>query len=128
LKVENGALTGRNPASLRRLRLWKRAAPRVKGVPEWLFIKLHCHSMDPRDEDATLGASMQGFLRELVSGAEERGEVLHFVSAREMVNIMLAACDGREGNPGDYRDYQFKPLRGSSPELRGESPAAVLRG
>ena len=71
---------------------------------------------------------MQGFLRDLVCGAGERGEVLHFVSAREMVNIMLAACDGKEGNPGDYRDYQFKPLRGSSFKLLGESPAAALRG
>jgi len=25
-----------------------------------------------------------------------------------MANILLAACDGREGNPGDYRDYRFK--------------------
>jgi hypothetical protein len=25
-----------------------------------------------------------------------------------MVNIILAACEGKEGNPGDYRDYRFK--------------------
>ena len=48
---------------------------------------------------------MEAFLRELVQGADARNEVLHFVSAREMVNIILAACDGREGNPGEYRDY-----------------------
>jgi len=28
-----------------------------------------------------------------------------------MVNIILAACDGREGNPGEYRDYRFKRER-----------------
>jgi hypothetical protein len=27
-----------------------------------------------------------------------------------MTNILLAACDGRDGNPGDYRDYRFKRL------------------
>jgi len=27
-----------------------------------------------------------------------------------MTNILLAACDGRGGNPGDYRDYRFQRL------------------
>jgi hypothetical protein len=27
-----------------------------------------------------------------------------------MTNILLAACDGREGNPGNYRDYRFKRI------------------
>jgi hypothetical protein len=33
---------------------------------------------------------------------------VHFVTAREMVNIALAACDGNSGNPGQYRDYRFR--------------------
>lgn len=106
--VENGSITGGNPLSLRRLRLWKRAAIAVKGRPDWLFIKLHCHSMDPNQTEAVAGRAMQHFLKELVEGAEQRAEVLHFVTAREMVNIIFAACDGREGNPGDYRNYRLK--------------------
>ena len=106
--IENGALTGANPARLSRLRLWKQARISVRGRPDWLFIKLHCHGMDPTQKAAVLGSPMQQFLRELVEGAGERGEILHFVSAREMVNIILAACDGREGNPGEYRDYRLK--------------------
>jgi hypothetical protein len=129
LGIENSALTGGNPASLHRLRSWKRAAISVKGRPDWLFIKLHCHGMDPRHENAMLGAPMQEFLRALVDGAEERNEVLHFVSAREMVNLILAVCDGQEGNPGNYRDYQLKrvrpPVPGSTP--RGSSEV-VLKG
>jgi hypothetical protein len=129
LGIENSALTGRNPASLRRLRNWKRAAISVKGRPDWLFIKLHCHGMDPRDDDAMLGAPMQEFLRELVDGAEERNEVLHFVSAREMANVILAACDGREGNPGDYRDYQLKRVRPPVPgSANSGSSEVVLKG
>jgi len=34
--------------------------------------------------------------------------MVHFVTAREMVNLILAACDGVEGNPGQYRDYRFR--------------------
>jgi hypothetical protein len=55
-----------------------------------------------------LGAPIQNFLRELTQGAHARNEILHFVSARGMVNIMLAACDGRDGNPAEYRDYRLK--------------------
>ncbi len=106
--LDNAALTAPNPPRLSRLRLWKRAGICVQGRPDWLFIKLHCHGMDPTQTSAVLGEPAQQFLRELVEGAGERGEILHFVSAREMVNIILAGCDGREGNPGDYRDYRLK--------------------
>jgi hypothetical protein len=76
---------------------------------------------------------MQKFMSELTRGAAERNEVLHFVSAREMVNIILAACDGKDGNPGEYRDYEFKRVRpalASAPnrdQARDQS-AEVLKG
>jgi hypothetical protein len=111
--VDNGALTGRNAPSLSRLRLWKEAGIVVRGRPDWLFIKLHCHSMDPTQKAAVMGEPMRQFLQGLVEGAEERHEILHFVSAREMVNIILAACDGREGNPGEYRDYRLRRRSGT---------------
>jgi hypothetical protein len=119
-RFENAALTGANPPNLRRLRLWKRAAISVRGKPDWIFIKLHCHSMDPGSKEAVLGSGMQKFLQELVEGAARRNEILHFVTAREMVNIMLAACDGKDGNPGEYRDFRFRRSRPSL--LNMESP------
>jgi hypothetical protein len=106
--LENGSLTGSNPPTLRRLRLWKKAAICVQGKPEWIFIKLYCHGMDPTDYDAVLGGPFQSFLAELIGGAVDRRETIHFVTAREMVNIIWAACDGRDGNPGEYRDYRLK--------------------
>jgi len=115
VRIENGSFTRNNPPSIARLQLWKRATISVQGRPGWLFLKLHCHGMDPTQEDCVMGRSFQHFLHSLVEGAEERGEILHFVSAREMVNVILAACDGREGNPGDYRNYFFKPWKQSSP-------------
>lgn len=107
--IENSALTGRMPPTLERLRLWMRASITVQGRPDWLFIKLHCHGMDPHDDNAMLGPPLTHFLERL-SAASEGGKSFqtHFVTAREMVNIILAACDGRAGNPGEYRDYRFK--------------------
>jgi hypothetical protein len=133
VRIDNAALTGRNPASLERLRRWKRAAISVEGRPDWLFIKLHCHGMDPRHDEAMLGSAMQQFVSELTTGAPARNEVLHFTSAREMVNIILAACDGKEGNPGEYRDYRLKrdrpALPGSLPvSQHTERSAEVLKG
>jgi hypothetical protein len=107
--IENSEVSGANPATRARLRLWKQAAVCVQDRPDWVFIKLHCHGMDPRDDAAMFGAPMQQFLQDLKEG-ERNGEdcELHFTTAREMVNIILAACDGKEGNPRDFRDYRFK--------------------
>lgn len=107
-RIENGALTTHYPPTMHRLRLWQRPAITVRGRPDWLFIKLHCHGMDPRDEAAVLGPPMGKFLSELTSGAAPYR--VHFVTAREMVNIILAACDGRDGDPGAYRDYRLRPI------------------
>ena len=127
-RLDNGALTGRNAPSLRRLALWKKAAITVAGRPDWLFIKLHTHGMDPVDNENVLRAPMQQFLAGLIDGAADRGEILHFVSAREMANILLAACDGREGNPGDYRDYRYKLARSVRPNPSAATASLAVRG
>jgi len=107
--IENSELSGRNPPTLKRLRLWWDASIQIVGRPDWLFMKLHCHGMDPRDESAMFGPAVQTFLRELTDLEKDSGKFrLHFVTAREMVNIILAACDGMEGNPGNFRDYRFR--------------------
>lgn len=109
--IENGALTTLYPPSMHRLSLWRQAGITVIGRPDWIFIKMHCHGMDPRDEAAMLGAPLKQFLRQLTETAHSSGEyMVHFVTAREMVNIALAACDGRDGNPGEYRDYRLVPI------------------
>jgi hypothetical protein len=129
-KIENGSLTGVNPPSLRRLNLWKRAGITVAGRPDWIFIKLHTHGMDPTQTETVLGKPMQQFLEDLIEGAPERNEILHFVSAREMANIILAACDEREGNPGDYRDYRYhlRSAAGANPSRSDRIEQSVARG
>lgn len=109
--IENGELSGINPPTMSRLKLWQEAAISVQGRPDWLFIKLHCHGLMARDESAMFGSAIQAFLKALVEGAGNGSSyVLHFVTLREMVNIALAACDGRDGSPGDWRDYRFRRL------------------
>lgn len=107
--IESGELSAANPPSMRRLRLWRDTAICVAGRPDWIFIKLHCHGMISRDEPAMFGASAQQFLGELTDGPGCGSEyMVHFVTMREMVNVALAACEGRHGNPGEYREHRFR--------------------
>lgn len=130
--IENGAITGAAPMTLDRLALWKKARIRVTGRPDWLFVKLHCHGMDPTQQGSVIGSAFRTFLDELVTGAGERKETLHFVTAREMANIVFAACDGRDGNPGDYRDYRFKPFTSAAlsfvPQVRARANLGSVKG
>jgi hypothetical protein len=127
--IDNGAITGSGPLTLQRLSLWKKARIHVAGRPDWLFIKLHCHGMDPTQQDSVIGNAFRKFLDELVTGAGGRKETLHFVTAREMANILFAACDGRDGNPGDYRDYRLKRFSSlTPPSIRPNSVSASLKG
>lgn len=124
-RIDNAALTGANPPSMCRLQLWKKAAVHVRNRPDWLFIKLHTHSMDPSQRESVIGAPMQRFLAELLQESDNRNEEIHFVTAREMVNIILAACDGREGNPAEYRDYRLKRIMKRS---HASLPPTLLKG
>jgi hypothetical protein len=113
--VENGALTGSRPATMGRFNLWRKAGIQVEGRPDWLFVKLHCHGMDPRDDEAMLGTPLRRFLRELKDESHNGREYqIHYVTAREMTNLVLAACDGSEGNPNDYRDYRLTLMSAAS--------------
>ena len=109
-RVENGDLTAANPPTLDRLKLAVDLDIHVQGRPEWVFIKLHTHGAPPPNSDMLLGDRMRQFHAEVAGWiAESRGAVaLHYVSAREMVNILHAAEDGHTGSPGAYRDYRFR--------------------
>lgn len=105
-RVENAEVSDANPASSRRLRLWARQSIHVRGRPEWVFVKTHCHGC--------ASASLPGALAGLAGGLKaEFGDVarwrLHWVTAREMYNIVRAAEDGMTGDPGQYRDYEISP-------------------
>ncbi|MGB9073316.1 MAG: hypothetical protein WCC22_11810 [Terriglobales bacterium] len=125
--LESASITSGRPMTLERLSAWKQARIHVRERPDWLFIKLHCHGMDPTQKEELLGAPMRRFLQDLVDGARARNETLHFVTAREMTNIILAACDGKEGNPGDYRDYRFKRFAERPLSAGRERSAADVR-
>jgi hypothetical protein len=100
-----------NPPTLQRLQLWQDLAPEVGGCPDWVFVKLHTHGGIPQNYETLLGDPMRRFYDSL-SELGEQGVKLHFVTARELTNMVHAAEDGCVGDPLEYRDFRFR-LSGS---------------
>jgi hypothetical protein len=104
-RIENGDLTGANPPTPSRLDLAARQRISVEGKPDWVFAKFHTHGGIESNFEMLLGEGMRRFHESLPDAA---GLQIHYVTAREMANLVHAAEDGCTGDPGDYRDYQFR--------------------
>jgi hypothetical protein len=106
-RIENASLTSANCARPDRIRAWLDCHVHVRGRPEWLFIKLHTHGAIERDFDALFGdkaRAMHDILaRELNDNHRYK---LHYVSARQALNVIKAAEAGLDGDPAAYYDYR----------------------
>jgi hypothetical protein len=110
-RLDDGALAANQPLDLARLNRWRSARIHVEGRPEWNFIKLYCHGFFQFDQPSTIGERIRRFWEEAIEHGERTGEFkVHFASAREAFNMVMAATDGREGEPGLYRDYRLRQI------------------
>jgi hypothetical protein len=108
-RIENSDLTGINPPTPLRLSLWEKTHIHVQGRPDWLFVKLHTHGAIERNSAALLGKPMRAFHKHLADRAgRDKTFRYHYVTARELTNILHAAEDGKTGDPGKYRDYRYR--------------------
>src|SRR5690606_13653624 len=109
LRLEYGALTAHDPATPQRLRAWVAQNIHVRGRPDWVFVKLYTHGAPEAQAHSLLGEggrALHDALRQLADG--ERF-ILHYVTAREMYNVAMAAIAGETGNPHAYRNYLLPP-------------------
>ena len=110
-RVEDGALAQNYPLTMDRFARWCSAGIGVKERPDWIFIKLYSHGFFDWDQDLMIGEQMKRFMSEVLETAERTGEFkVHFASAREAFNMVAAAVDGKEGQPGAYRDYKLRQI------------------
>jgi hypothetical protein len=110
IEIENGAITADNPGTPARVRAWVRQNVHVAGRPEWVFVKVHTHGAPESQAAGLLGDGMR-VLHEELTGRYNDGVhwALHYVTAREMFNITMAAMQGAAGNPNRYRDHIIPP-------------------
>ena len=108
-RIENSDLTAANPPTAGRLRLWLDCRIAVESRPNWLFVKLHTHGAKPANQRMLLGEPMRAFHRALAEiAAADPTLRFHYVTARELVNILHAAEDGHSGEPGVFRDHCYR--------------------
>jgi hypothetical protein len=129
-RIEDGALAQNYPLSLQRFENWRGARIGVLGRPEWIFIKLYSHGFFDWDQDAMIGEQMKRFMSEVMELAERTGRFkIHFASAREAFNIVMAALDGCEGNPNTFRDYRLRQIMedASRTAVSADQPSIIVR-
>jgi hypothetical protein len=105
-QIENADVRTSMPPTPERVDLWVKSNIHVEGRPEWVFVKVHTHGTQEEDMDTLLGGPFATMCQHLQSKYND-GEnyILHYVSAREMYNIVKAAEAGEKGNPNLFRDY-----------------------
>lgn len=106
-RIENADVSLSAKPTPDRVDLWVDTAIQVEDKPEWVFVKVHGHCAQDHDakyllEDGGL-EQMFDYLDKKYNDGEKYK--LHYVSAREMYNIIKAAEAGENGDPGDSRDY-----------------------
>jgi hypothetical protein len=117
-RPEDGDITGANPAIPERVDAWVRTGIHVEDRPEWVFVKVHTHGLADGSRDALLGSGFDTLFADLEARYNDgRHWRLHYVTARELYNIIKAAEAGRTGDPSDYRDFAIAPPRARVPVL-----------
>lgn len=108
--VENACLQKTQPPTADRLDLWLRAGVCVPTRPNWRFVKLHTHGVQEPNQDVLLGEPMVRF-HEVLRERAERDPMFrfHYVTAREMANLALAAADGADLTVCEARSYRYTP-------------------
>jgi hypothetical protein len=108
-RIENGCVQASQPPSMERLELWLKARVQVPARPDWVFVKLHTHGAHGQaTDDLLLGEQLARFYRALAErAASDSNFHVHYVTAREMYNLVRAAEAGWTGSVAEARDYQL---------------------
>lgn len=107
-RIENAEISGANPPTPDRMALWNAQAIHVRGRPQWRVIKLHTHGALPANTRTLLDQPMVRFHQHLRQHWNDgRRYRLHYVTARELANIVHAAEADLPGSPDDHRDFRY---------------------
>jgi len=125
--VDGGVLASNYWPHVDRFDRWQSADICVKGRPDWVFIKLYCHAFFPADQETLLGEPMKRFLDALLEMSQQSNQSrIHFATAREAFNMVMAAVDGHSGTPGLFRDYMLRPIMDdAAPAFRNDVAIAT---
>ncbi|HSN96778.1 MAG TPA: hypothetical protein VLS89_00725 [Candidatus Nanopelagicales bacterium] len=110
VRLEYSGLQPSDPPTPDRVKNWVAQNIHLEGRPEWVFVKVYAHGAPEYQAGPLLGEHGHMLHQELTSHYNDGNEwILHYVTAREMYNIAIAALEGKSGNPYDHRDHRLKP-------------------
>lgn len=126
-RIENGCLQASQPPRIDRLDSWLRARVQVPLRPDWFFVKLHTHGAKDANQRILLGEPMVLFHQELARRARENPNFhYHYVTAREMYNLVKAAESGWGGSVAEARDLAIVwPEAGQEQSLLNAAKASA---
>ncbi len=109
LRITGDVIDGELPGPEKKVRGWVNTGIHIKGKSNWIIIKAHTHGAV--DASTVLGEEMDEiFLQFETKYNDGKKFVLHYVTARELYNIIRAVVDGKDDdNPEVFRDYLIKP-------------------
>lgn len=87
-RIENGDLSHTSRIRLERFNLWFNAGISVKGAAGCVFIKLYTHGCQERNSEYLLGDGLRCLYKLAYDYACQRSVDVHFVTAREMTNVI----------------------------------------
>jgi hypothetical protein len=94
-RIENGGLMGNNPPHANRINEWVNAGIHVDGAPEHVFVKIYTHGTQERNAKMLFNSGgLVSLFEKLSAYADEISSEIHYVSARELTNIVLELISG----------------------------------
>ena len=107
-RIENSGLYGSNPPSKERVSSWLRAGVSVSGAPEHVFVKIYTHGT--QEEVMKMLFNKNGFdvlFESFQRLSHENNFSLHYVSAREMTNTIVALEAAENCDFKSMYDYKY---------------------
>lgn len=105
-RIENSQIGVYSAPTPERIDLWIRQRIHVIGKLDWIFVKIHSHGAHEENMNFLLKDGFDKMFSYLEQQYNDgKAHFLHYVTAREMYNIIKAAEAGYSGNPNDFRDF-----------------------
>lgn len=106
-KIENGGLYANSPPTLPRVASWISAGVSVKNNPDHVFVKIYTHGARQDIAQMLFGGGFAAMHNSFGEMSHLLGCQLHYVSAREMTNI-IHSIENKSENPCLCRDLLFE--------------------
>jgi hypothetical protein len=110
LAIDDGDMASYRRYTPARLDRWVRAGIQVQGRPDRIFIKLHCHGAADKNRQALLDTDLDALFTDAEARYNDGSRYrLHYVTAREMFNLVKATEEGMQEEIIPARDWLLPP-------------------